>query len=403
MEFGPIFRALMRNKTGAILIALQIAFTMTVSLNAWVMIENRTERASRPSGMNETDTFHLESYGYASNFNARVTVENDLRQLRDLDGIVSAVQMNAIPLSGSGWSTSARLSPDEKSPAFGTAIYFVDERGIETLGTHLIAGENFTESDVTWRAPNTDDWPPKTIVTRALAAALFPNEDPLAIVGRSIIVGDAPKTIVGIIDKLQMPWGGNNNVEHSLLRPQRMEEKSTRYLIRAQPGQRDLMMAQVEAMLLASNPERIIRNLESMEDTRKRSYSLDVGLSKVLGFVMVVLLLITGFGILGLASFSVRRRIKQIGVRRALGARQADIKRYFLVENLLITGAGVILGAFMTVGFNIWLVQLMNFPKIEWYGIPLGVVLLIALGQLAVLGPATRACRVSPATATRTV
>ena len=64
MEIGPIFRALLHHKTGAILIALQIAFTMTVAVNAWVMVEDRLARAERMSGMNETDTFHLQSYGF---------------------------------------------------------------------------------------------------------------------------------------------------------------------------------------------------------------------------------------------------------------------------------------------------------------------------------------------------
>jgi len=174
-------------------------------------------------------------------------------------------------------------------------------------------------------------------------------------------------------------------------------------MIRSQPGQRDSLMPRLEEMRAASNPERIIRNLRSMEETRRRSYSLDMGLAKIMGFVMIVLLGITALGILGLASFSVNRRTKQIGVRRALGATTGDILRYFLLENVLITSTGVLLGAIMTVGLNIWLVEMMNFPKIAWYGIPLGVIVLVALGQLAVLGPANRACRVSPATATRTV
>jgi putative ABC transport system permease protein len=411
METGPIFRSLMRNKIGATLIALQIAFTMTASLNAWVMINERLERADRPSGMNETDTFHLQSYGFANNasvsFNnpeySGSVVTNDLRLIREMPGVVNAVQMNAIPLSGGGWSTGIRADQDEDAQSFGVAVYLVDEHAIDSLGVELLAGDNFVATDITWRNAYSNDWPPKVIVSRAMAESLYPDIDPYSVVGKTVIMSESPTTIIGIVEGLQSPWTDSDSVERTVLIPQRQANKSTRYMIRTEPGLRDKLMPQVEEMLANSNSGRIIRNMYSMEETRNQSYSLDVGLAKILSFVMVVLLLITGLGILGLASFSVRRRIKQIGIRRALGATQGDIRRYFLIENLLITGVGVTVGAVMSVGFNIWLVDLMNFPKIEWYGIPLGIVVLIALGQLAVLGPAQQACGVSPATATRTV
>ena len=69
----------------------------------------------------------------------------------------------------------------------------------------------------------------------------------------------------------------------------------------------------------------------------------------------------------------------------------------------MISGVGVLLGSLMTVGFNVWLVDLMNFPKIDWWGIPLGIVCLPLLGQISVWGLANRTCQISPASATRTV
>ncbi|MEM7016131.1 MAG: FtsX-like permease family protein [Pseudomonadota bacterium] len=404
MEFGPIFRALLRNKIGAVLIALQIAFTMTVSLNAWVMIQERMEKAARPSGMDEANTFHFQSYGFTTEFNNKLTIENDLRQLRELPGVVDAVQTNAVPLSGSGWSMGFRTSTEDDAQAFGGAVYMLDEHGIDALGVKLIAGENFTPTDVRWRGRSSADWPPKAIISRALAKALYPDEaDVLDIVGKSAFIAESPFTIIGIMETLQAPWSGSSIAEQSVIVPQHLETRAARYIVRTEPGQRDSLMPQVEELLASSNSERIIRSMETIEETRRDSYQLDMGLAKILGFVMAVLILITGLGILGLASFSVSRRTKQIGIRRALGATTSDILRYFLVENMLITFAGVVLGAILTVALNIWLVDMMNFPKISWYGIPLGMVVLMALGQLAVLGPANNACRVSPATATRTV
>jgi putative ABC transport system permease protein len=100
-------------------------------------------------------------------------------------------------------------------------------------------------------------------------------------------------------------------------------------------------------------------------------------------------------------SFWVTRRVKQIGTRRALGARRFDIRRYFMVENLIVVGIGVALGVVLTYGFNLWLMQNYDVPRLAWYYLPIGAAVLFVLGQVAVLGPAGRAAAVSPAVATR--
>ena len=151
------------------------------------------------------------------------------------------------------------------------------------------------------------------------------------------------------------------------------------------------MMPFVEELLARSNNQRIVRAPESMAETRARSYALDSGLAKILGVIMAMLVLITSLGIVGLASFSVRRRTKQIGTRRALGAKKRHILRYFLVENFVITTLGVLLGAVMTVGFNVWLVQALNFPKIDWLYVPIGMIALWLIGKFSSRGQAPAA------------
>ncbi len=402
MEIGPILRALLRNKTGAILIAVQIAFTLTVVLNASVMINEQVAKASRPSGLNEVDTFHLQSEAIDS-ISPEVTIGNDLRAIRETPGVADALQMNTVPLSNGGWSTGIRVQEGDDPPVYSAAMYMVDDHAINTMQLKLIAGENFSAADVAWREPDESGWPGRVIITKALAISLFPDDEPRMAVGKAILQGESPANIIGVVEQLQAPWTQSSQIEFSVMVPQQFKTGSPRYMIRAEPGQRDRLMPQIEALLAERERGRLIRNLISMEEIRSQSYSLEMGLASILGFVMIVLLLITGLGILGLASFSVNRRIKQIGIRRALGASTRDVLRYFLVENLLITSSGVVLGAIMAVAFNISLVNMMNFPKIEWYGVPLGMVVLILLGQIAVLGPARQACRVSPATATRTI
>ena len=404
MEFGPIMRALSRNKTGAVLIALQIAFTMTVVVNAWFMIGERLGLIDRPSGLVEADMFYVTSTGFTDDFNVKTTIDDDLRTLRQLPGVVDVVTMNAIPLSGGGWSMSLRIEPGDDTQSWPVAVYMVDEHGVNTLGSQLIVGENFSPTDVEWREMTQASWPDKVVISKAMAQAMFPDTSLSQVIGTTVYISnDEPVTISGIIDQLQAPWSGWDSVEQTMLVPQKIAFSSVRYMVRTEPGRRDELMPVVEETLSRTNDGRLVRNMQTMTETRERSYSLDKGLANILVVVMVVLVLITGVGILGLASFSVRRRTKQIGVRRALGASQSDIMRYFLTENACISLAGVMLGAGMTVVLNVWLVGAMGFPKIHWIAVPLGMLALVLIGQLSVIGPARRACAVSPAVATRTV
>ena len=91
MEFGPIWRALMRNKTGAILIALQIAVTMAIMVNAISIMQERGRVMSRASGIDEHNIFSISSVGFAEDFNERVTIEEDLAAIRELPGVRNAI------------------------------------------------------------------------------------------------------------------------------------------------------------------------------------------------------------------------------------------------------------------------------------------------------------------------
>src|SRR6185295_11930793 len=118
---------------------------------------------------------------------------------------------------------------------------------------------------------------------------------------------------------------------------------------------------------------------------------------------IVLLVLVTSLGIVGLTSFSVTERTRQIGTRRALGARRSDILRHFLLENWLVTSMGVALGVLAAYALNVGLVTVASGAKLDPELVAGGAVLLWAAGLLATLAPALRAARTSPAIATRNV
>lgn len=400
-ELGLIFRALLRNKVGALLISLQIALTLTIMVNAIFMMQERAQQMQRPSGLDENNLFYLSNTVFAQDYNLQVNLEDDLALIRQTPGVIDAVQINAIPMSGGGWSMGLQTEAGDDVSGTGVALYMVDEHAINTMGVELIAGKNFSQTDIEWRESSQTTWPANTIITKAMAKALFADDWQSAL-GKTVYINQNEAIqITGIINTLQAPWNGWDGVERSMLVPYKMQSKDSRYLIRTEPSRRDELMPIIEKALSESNKGRIIRRVTTVDETRERSYRGHNAVNKILTSIIVVLTLITGFGIVGLAMFSINRRTKQIGTRRALGATRGQIMSYFMIENFMISSFGILLGIGGAVGLNIWLVSTFSLSPINFSLILFGVAVLYVVGQLAVLYPASRAARISPATATR--
>jgi putative ABC transport system permease protein len=401
MEIGPIWRAMRQSKGGYILIGLQIAVTMAIMVNAFAIMQERSVKMGRPSGLDEANTFALASVAFKPDVDHQSLIREDLEMIRNTPGVVNAVTTNSFPLRQGGWSEGLHREPGVGKSVSSSAIYFVDEHGVETFGVNLIDGENFTPSQVAWDSDSDDFWPATVIITQALAEDLFPDHEGSYVGNTFWFNDDNPANIVGVVERLQAPWPTWTGVERSMLVPLKRESEFARYLIRTEPGRRDELMPKIEEMLSSANKDRIIRSVETAEDARKLAYLGDAAMISILTFVIVLLTAITGLGIVGLASFSVARRTRQIGIRRALGATKTAIVRYFMIENFIVSSVGIITGGILAVGLNIVMVQAFSMTPLAWYVIPIAMIILWIVGQLAVAGPARRASNISPAIATR--
>ena len=401
MEFGPIWRSLKRNKAGYILIATQIAVTMAIMINSIAIMQQRSQDMARPSGMDEANIFTFASNAFVPETDMRSLTEEDLDSIRSLPGVVDVVATNSFPLRQGGSASGFALEPGTGKDSISAAYYFVDEHGLAAFGSQLVDGANFAPNEVIWSEEDSDEWPGTAIVSRAFAKAMFPEETG-SYVGKTIFFDESrPVQIVGVVERLQAPWKGWEDVEHAMFVPLRTDSEDQRYVVRAEPGMRDTLMPQVEELLSQSNKNRIVEDVSTMDDVRTLAYLGDSAMIKMLIFIVTLLLVITGLGIVGLASFNVSRRTRQIGIRRALGATKTQVVRYFQVENFLVSGLGIATGAILAVALNLVLVNSFSLRPLSWYVVPIAMLVMWSVGQLAVIGPARRASRVSPAIATR--
>lgn len=401
MEFGPIWRSLVRNKAGYVLIALQIAVTMAIMVNAVAIMQERANDMARPSGVDEDNIFTFASTAFVPDTNMRALIDEDLDLIRSTPGVIDAIATNSFPLRQGGSSRSLSLEPGAGQESVGAAVYFSDEHAVNTYGTTLIDGKDFDPTEITWNDDSISQWVPTGIITEALGKALFPDEKG-SYVGKTVFINDSdPVKIVGVVDRLQAPWKGWDSVEQSMLVPQRRDGEFQRYVVRTEPGYRDELMPVIEEMLANSSKDRIIQRMRTMNEIRHRSYLGDSAMIKMLMFIVILLTVITGLGIVGLASFSVSRRTRQIGIRRALGATKPAVLRYFMLENFMISSIGIVVGGVLAVALNMFMVNAFGLTPLSWYVIPSAMVILWIVGQLAVAGPARRASEISPAIATR--
>ncbi|MGN2252752.1 ABC transporter permease [Frateuria sp. GZRe12] len=410
MHIKPILVALRRHKGGTTLIALQIALTLAIVCNALFIIQQRLVRMDRPSGVQESDLLVIRSDWpeKLSPQDADARMRADLEALRRLPAVQDASASNSFPLRGSGWDNFVRLSPDQVKMTTDTAIFFSDDHSLATLGTRLIAGRNFRPDEIGSQGMRDPLFARQILISKDLAHRLFPHGSAL---GKTIYVSsdNAPSTVIGITDTLQAHMTGswaNAYAYNAVLVPARLTGPGTFYLVRARPGQLAAAMREAPDALYAQSRLRMIPKddgVMTFAQVRQRAYDADYGMAVLMGVVSAVLLVITAAGIVGLTSFWVGQRRKQIGVRRALGARQRDILGYFLTENLLITLGGVLLGVVLAVSMNVWLVIRMGSQPMSPLYLVTGVLMLLLLGQGAVLAPAVKASRVPPVEATRSV
>jgi putative ABC transport system permease protein len=412
MEIRPIFSALLRQKTGPLLVAVQVALSLAILANALFIVNQRLATAERPSGIaDEANVGYLQVFPLKkpSHNDILAWQDRDLQAIRAIPGVVAAADTSQMPMSRSGSSSSVRVDPGAQSEIATPAVYLGEEDFVKTLGLKLVEGRDFTAQDMSvhdadTRAEN-EGFPKNVIVTLALAKLMYP--DATSYVGKRFYFGlgtDGMSIIVGVVERLQTTGASARPAgEYSVVIPTRVSYGFWRYVVRAQPGQLSRVLREAEDTVRKIAPTPVAVNTRTVAEDRYNRYRNERAMAWMLIAVSVLLLLVTVSGIVGMTMLRVSQRRKQIGVRRALGARWADIMRYFITENLMITTGGIVAGLLLAVGLNQFLMHQLQLPKLPLDYLAWGSLALWVLGVASVYGPASRAAGTSPAIATRTV
>ena len=363
---------------------------------------NESGRSKTRTGIDEANIWVMSSVAYTEHFNPRAAAAEDLAYLRSLPGVLAASQTDSIPFSNTGNSTDLWTNPAQQGAARSFNAIAIDERGLDALGVRLVAGRNFRSDEIlpALTETNMTEFVPEVIITRAVAESLFPRENAL---GKNVFDGaGSPASIVGIVENfIGTAVSEVRRPDWVMLIPRAPPPDEMIYLVRTRAGSGDATLLAAETHLASSNPDRILKFVRPLQSYKNRYLMADTNMAVFLVTTIALVVLTTGVGIFGLANFNVSTRTRQIGIRRALGARKRDIWRSFMQENGLLTAIGIVIGAILGLLASEQLFRLNQLPRLSGWYLLGGAVLLVGIGQLATWLPARKAANQSPSVATR--
>lgn len=377
---GAMLRAVVRRGSGFGMMVLEVAFGMAVvaqclSLMSWFLDHAAT------LGLPAAEVLQVDVVRTST---AADRAQEDHAALRALPGVRALAQVEqapfAMPEAHVSLTTPGRTEPDAVAWMVRGSVG-VDE----VLGVQVIAGRGLRDEDL--------GRPRGVLITASLAHLLLPDRDPL---GQPLLIRDQhePLEVVGVIADIATASGMAPVRTQVLIRPQALAApwSSTRWLVRFD-GPRPAL-GELRRGLAALHPTAVAA--VSLEALRAH---LDTALSTaqvVLLVVVKVVASVTLLGSLGMAAFLVHGRRRQVAIMRALGATRGDVARYFLLENVMVTSVGVLLGVVISYGLH--LIALRYEPTLELHvgHVVLGALLFWGVGLLAAWSPAHAAARIPP-------
>jgi putative ABC transport system permease protein len=287
----------------------------------------------------------------------------------------------------------------------GNDLFRIDiggtEEGYAAGGTTMKFGRFFTDMESRRRAP-------VVVIGEDIQKSWFPNVDP---VGKWIEVNGHPVEIVGVMDRPASAFPGMDDLRilfpYFTMRKMFPSEKEHMLVVIAQPGRLAEAADEVRAVLRIERrvprdkPDNFsISTSEQMIEDFHR-------VTAMVALVMVVLssigLLVGGIGVMNIMLVSVTERTREIGIRKAVGAKRSDIVVQFLTEAVVLTALGGLLGMFL--GWLVSLAARLVFPTLPtavplWAAV-LGVLVSVGVGLFFGIWPASRAARLDPVVALR--
>lgn len=324
------------------------------------------------------------------------TMKNrDITEIKRLPNIVDAYGA----VIGQQVTSYKNVSKNAMIFGAGAARFDIDQAVIET-------GRPYTEQEDAAAAQ-------VAILGSTIATDLFGDEDP---VGKTLRIGTYNFTVIGVYEKKALSLDGSAEQVFVPLETAQKKLIGIDYLFYILAQARDNSISEGTA----EDIREILRSNHDIDNPDKDDFAVNTqagnlstfntiltGITFLLIAVAAISLLVGGVGIMNIMYVVVTERISEIGLKKSLGAKYSDILSEFLIEAILLTAAGGVLGILLGAGLSYLIALLANNFGFEWeftvplYGIVLGVGVSSIIGLVFGVFPARRAAKMDPMEALR--
>jgi len=326
------------------LVITQVALALILLVGSGLLMRSfqrlhDAELGFEPAGV-LTMSMALPSSRYADGPDRQGFYDALLERIRSVPGVTDAGAVNSLPLAGQD-SDASFIVEGEPPPDQGTNqaawIRPVTDGYFEAIGLTVVEGRSFNGGDDA-------DADRVVLINETLAARYFPAGDA---VGRRIGFGDAEepnwRMIVGVANDIRH-FGIRNGTRPALYFPyKQVSFPGMSVVLRAQ-GDLDALVPQVREAVSSLDPALAASQVQPLQTLVDGALAPDRFLSSLLTIFAVAAMLLAAVGIYGVISYGVTQRMREMGIRLALGADGGAVGRLVMRGGLLLAGGGIVLG-----------------------------------------------------------
>ena len=329
-----------------------------------------------------------------------------LERVRTLPGVQSAGVVDDVPLDGGGSHQPIAI---EGRPVLAMAdqpevdVRIATPGYMSSLRIPIVRGRDFGDADAAGR-------PAVVLISETMAREFWPGEDPI---GKRLTLTFFPgmaREIVGVVGDVKMDALDQTRPSASLYMPLAQLtppvlgrwESFSMILVMRSASKSEGMVSAATSAIRGIDPELPVRDILSMDEVMAKSIGQQRFNMLLLGGFGMLALFLAAIGIYSVLSYSVRRRLQEIGIRLALGAKLGDVLRMVVVEGMKPVAVGVALGVAGAFALGRVLASLIfSVRPTDPITFLAAAALLALISFLACMIPAYRATRVDPIAALR--
>ncbi len=382
-----------------VLVVVQVAVSLVLVVGGALLVRSLSAAARVNLGYDADRTAYLslalDMTGYDATRGGRF-LEDGVQRLRALPQVEAVALTSRLPLSlnNNGFSVyidGQQLPANGRAPSIDGA--YVDERYFDALGLRVLAGRNIQSAD-------RDENRRIAVISQTMAQRYWPGRPDNAI-GRGFRFRDGGDLIqvVGVVGDYKVDTPGETPKSYIHL-PLGRRETFGNYVVRTSTAAAPLVPV-LQRELRALDPDLVFLDRGTFRGLADvRLFAVRAG-AWLIGAFGALALLVASVGLYGVIGYSVSRRVREIGIRKALGARSSQLVGMVLSEGMVLVAIGGVVGALMAAGVARVLSSVLFVDPFDVVSFGMAFAVLAVVALIANAIPARRAARIDPMVAFR--